>query len=101
MARLIEIQHVKDCPARLAIQVGDLLLIAASGGRIQSGAAVELWGPYLPAVAATTGEIVAATGSPNAIALRAREIGGAVVEVFIGDPWHETQTTVLLITVEA
>jgi hypothetical protein len=101
MSRLIEMQHVQNCLAPLAIRVGDLLLIQASGGRIQSGSSVELWGPYLPAVAAATGEIVTAMGSPNAILVRAREPGSAVMEVFTGDPWRETRTTTLRITAEA
>jgi hypothetical protein len=39
VGRLIEVRNVVDLPGALVVQVGDLLLFRATGGRIQSGAA--------------------------------------------------------------
>jgi hypothetical protein len=102
MSRLIEVQQVEDCPTPLAVRVGDILLLRATGGRVRSGGrAVELWGPFLPAVVAGAGDVVAPVGSPSAVLVRARRPGSATLDLFTGDPWHEPRTTTLGLTVES
>lgn len=100
MSRLIELQQVTDCCGPLSIGVGDVLLIPASGCRVERGSSVELGGPYLSATATAAGEILTAAGSPNTVLVWARQRGPAVLEIITGDPWRETQTTRLHINVE-
>ena len=102
MSRLIEVQRVEDCTSPLVVRVGDVLLLHASGGRVRSGgAAVELWGPFLPAVIASTGEVLAPTGAPNTVLLRARAPGPATLDMFTGDPWHAPRIVTLSLAVES
>ena len=102
MPRLIEVQKVENCPSPLAVRVGDVLLIQATGGRVRdSGPAVELWGPFLSAVVAETGAVLAPMGPPNTVLARAREPGSATLDLFCGDPFHSPRTTTLSLTVES
>jgi hypothetical protein len=99
---LIEVQQVEGSPLPLAVRVGDVLLIHATGGRARTGEpSVELWGPYLSAVVADTGSVLAPMGPPNVVLVRARKPGSATLDVFTGDPWHAPRTTTLGLTVEA
>jgi hypothetical protein len=101
MARLIEVQQVEEGSSPLAIRVGDVLLIRATGARVRGGGrSVELWGPFLSAVVGETGAVLAPIGPPNAVLVRAREPGSASLDVFTGDPWHAPRTTTLDLTVE-
>jgi hypothetical protein len=99
MSRLIELQEVKHCRGPLTIRVGDVLLISASGGRIQSGTSIELGGPYLPATAVAS-EVVTAMGTPHTMLAWARQRGPAALEVVTGDPWQVSETNILHIIVE-
>src|SRR5947209_8020038 len=100
MSRLIEVQRAEDCPSPLKVSVGDVLLFRASGGRVQSGGpSVELWGPFFPAVVATTGEVVAPMGSPDAVLVRARVPGSVSLEIVTGDPWQGPRTTTSVLIV--
>jgi hypothetical protein len=98
MARLIEI----DGPIAelIKLQAGDLLVIAASGGRVNSGhEVVEILGPFYPGIIISTGEIIEPQGSPHKIMLLARGSGTASVETFWGDAWSGSkiiQTSVIV-----
>jgi hypothetical protein len=100
MSRLIEVQRVTD-PSPLVVRVGDVLVVPASGARVDAGGpAVELWGPFRTAVVADTGEVLAPEGPPNTVLVRARQPGTATIEVFLGDPFHESRPTTLTVAVE-
>ncbi|HEV8072389.1 MAG TPA: hypothetical protein VGP76_32020 [Planctomycetaceae bacterium] len=99
MARLIELTHVKNSHGPVSIRVGDVLLISASGGLVQSGSSIELGGPYIPATAVGS-EVLTAMGGPHTMLAWARQHGPATLEIVTGDPWQETEVTVLHISVE-
>jgi hypothetical protein len=100
MPRLIELQEVQRYRGPLTIRVGDVLLISGSGGQIESGSSIELGGPYLPATAAASGEVLTAVGTPHTMLAWARRRGPAILEVVSGDPWQETQKTILHVNVD-
>jgi hypothetical protein len=101
MSRLIELQRVQDAPSHLSVRVGDVLLIGATGGRVEDGgAAVELWGPFVSGVVGTDGSVVTPMGPPNTVLVRARGPGSATLELFTGDPFHGPRATRLVLTVE-
>ena len=102
MARLIEVQDVRACPPRLTIEVGDVLLVRAAGGRVRSGGdAVEMLGPYVEAVVGTNDQILAPMGPPNTLLIRARAAcAGAEVGLFIGEVFHRVEEVTVVLTVE-
>ena len=61
---------------------------------------MELWGPFLSAVVAVNGAVMAPMGPPNAVLARAREPGAATLELFTGDPFHAPRSATLVLTVE-
>jgi hypothetical protein len=102
VARLIEIRpgH-RRLPATLTLRTGDLLLFAATGGRVTAGAAaVELVGIFQPGVLADDGRILAPAGAPGTVVFRVRGPGRASIEVVTGDPWRSTETAGLDLVVE-
>lgn len=101
MARLIEVPDAEKCASDLPLQVGDMLLFHASGGRIGSGGdAVEILGPYLEAIVGEDGNVLTPMGAPNVVLVRARRPGRAAIDVITGDPWDGPRTTRLGIRVE-
>ena len=107
MGRLIEIQDPPAAPARLTVEVGDVLQFSASGGHVRSGAdIIEMLGPLVGAVLADDGgkpssDVLAPMGAPNTVLFVARRAGRAIIDVVTGDPWHAPQTSVLDIEVRA
>ena len=99
MPRLVEIQRAEDAPATVRLQTGDVLSIGGSGGLIRDGEdAVTFVGAFLPAVCATTGEVVAPMGAPSIVLFAARAPGSATIEVVGGDPWSvSTRTTITIL----
>lgn len=86
MARLINIDG--PIAALINLQTGDLMVIAASGGRVMSGhEVVELLGPFYPGVLSATGDIIEPAGSPGTVIIVARRPGMATIETFWGDSW--------------
>ena len=101
MSRLIEVQDPRACPRRLTLRVGDVLAFAATGGRVRRGGeAVELLGPFLPAVLAAGGEVLSPAGAPSAVLFRARGVGDSTIDVMTGDPWGASRATTLDVRVE-
>ena len=100
MPRLIELQEVKNFQGPVTIRVGDVLLIGGSGGRIESGSSVELGGPYVPATAVASGEVLTAMGTAGTMLAWARSRGLTILEIVSGDPWQETEKTILHVNVE-
>jgi len=101
MARLIEIQDAQLCPSPLVIQVGDVLLLHATGGSVQSGTEyLQLIGPLLSAVLGDDGQIFTPEGAPNTVLFRAVEAGEAQVHVVAGDPWHSPRLVSITVRVE-
>lgn len=102
MARLIEIQDAAACRGPLAVRVGDVLMLRAAGVRVDPGSeALELLGPFTPALVGDNGEVLSAMGAPGTVLLRARQAGGAEIAVVAGDPFHAPRTTRLRIVVQA
>ncbi len=101
MGRLVEVRSVIDLPAELVVQVGDLLLFRATGGRIQSGTAVTNLGSFVAATLTSDGQVLSAQGAPDATLFLALEPGRVLVDLFTGDPWHDPRRTTLAIEVQA
>jgi hypothetical protein len=100
MRRLIEVQRVEACASPMAVTVGDVLVIGASGGRVvEGGPVVELWGPLHSAVVGTDGAVVAPMGPPNTVLIRACRPGSATIELFTGDPFGARRAATLRLTV--
>ena len=96
MGRLIEIQAEQSLPPTLAVRVGDLLMIEASGGHVRSGVeAVELLGIFLRSVMGDNQQVLSPMGVPNAVMFIARRPGSAKIDIVTGDPWHDPKTVVL------
>src|SRR5208283_4095440 len=100
MGRLIEVPHIGDLPAEVVVQVGDLLLFRATGGRVQSGAGLVALGSFVAGVIASDGRTISAMGAPAATLFRAMEPGRALIDLFTGDPWREPRRTTLAVEVQ-
>jgi hypothetical protein len=101
MGRLVEVRGVVDLPAELVVQVGDLLLFRATGGRIQSGTGVTNLGSFVAGTLSSDGQVLSAVGAPDATLFHALEPGRVLIELFTGDPWHEPRRTTLAVEVQA
>jgi hypothetical protein len=101
MGRLIEVQRVVDLPPELVVQVGDLLLFRATGGRVRSGAGVINIGSFVAGSLTQDGNVVSAVGAPDATLFRVLEPGRALIDLFTGDPWHESHRTTVAVEVTA
>lgn len=100
MGRLIEVPHIGDLPAELIVQVGDLLLFRATGGRVQSGAGLANLGSFVAGAMTSDGRVVSALGAPNATLFHALEPGRALIDLFTGDPWREPRRTTVVVEVQ-
>jgi hypothetical protein len=101
VGRLIEIRPgVGALRSNLTVKVGDVLVFAATGGHVQCGEAVELWGAFLTGVLKDDGQILSPAGAPNAVLFLACHPGRAKIDVITGDPWHASKVTTLHIIVE-
>jgi hypothetical protein len=100
MGRMIEIDPAQALPTSLTLRVGDLLVFAASGGHVRSGAGViEMLGPFIPGVVGGDGGILSPMGSPNAVLFSVRSPGRATIDVMTGDPWRSPRANVIDIIV--
>ncbi len=102
MRRLIDIQPTaQGFPPALTVQVGDLLMFGASGGRVRSdGDAVEFLGAFRTSVLGTAGSILSPMGAPSTVLFRARHLGRATIDVITGDPWHAPRTSTIQLVVD-
>lgn len=102
MSRYIDVRPEEEgLPDQLVLSVDDVVRVAATGGRVLSGAAVELVGILTESVVGTDGTVVTPMGVPGTVLLRAREPGEAVVEVVTGDPFRSSVTRTVAVRVEA
>jgi hypothetical protein len=99
MGRLIEVRRVVDLPAELVVQVGDLLLFRATGGRVQSGVGVTHLGSFVAGALTGDGKVVSAVGAPDATLFHALEPGRALIDLFTGDPWRDPRRTTVTVEV--
>jgi hypothetical protein len=75
----------------LHVQVGDLLMFGASGGRLlEGGTTVELLGIFSTSVLSDDGRVLSPVGPPTTALFRALQSGQARIEVIRGDPWQAT-----------
>jgi hypothetical protein len=88
MARFIDIRSDEPLPTDLTLDVGDLVRISATGGRVRSGTAVEILGVFSDSVVGTDGSVLTPLGAPNVVLVQALATGDAVVEIFTGDPFQ-------------
>jgi hypothetical protein len=73
----------------LNVQVGDLLMFGASGGRLlEGGTAVELAGIFSISVLSNDGRVLSPAGPPTTVLFRAIQSGQTRIEVIRGDPWQ-------------
>jgi hypothetical protein len=102
VARLVDAQNLAELPAHLTLNLGDVLVLPASGARVQRGADVlEVLGAYIPGLVHEDGRVLAPMGAPNTVLIRASQVGSATILVMTGDPWHGPPTTIsLTVTVE-
>jgi hypothetical protein len=101
MGRLIEVPRVVDLPPELIVEVGDLLLFRATGGRVQTGAGVTNLGSFVIGSLTEDGKVISAVGAPDATLFQASAPGRALIDLFTGDPWHEPRRTTVAIEVTA
>ncbi|HEX8350315.1 MAG TPA: hypothetical protein VF598_10165 [Hymenobacter sp.] len=102
MARLIEMENLLDLPARVRLEVGDVLLFPASGGRVQNGTeSLAFLGAFLPGLLQPGGEILSPMGAPNTVLFHAHSRGQATIAVMAGDPWQDPITKILEVIVVA
>jgi hypothetical protein len=100
LARLVEVQGTRECPSSLVVRPGELLLFWAAGGHVRSGHdVVELLGAFVTATVGDNGEILEPMGPPNAVVMRAKAPGRALIDVVTGDPFHAPITRVFGVTV--
>ena len=106
MARLISIEDPLNCPPRLVLFAGDILVCWASGTRLPpTGAgAIELLGFFQSGEATATSDpgaaLPAPAGPPDRVVFRARRPGLVIIELITGSPWHTPRATPLEIVVE-
>ncbi len=99
MARLIEMGDA--LPASLTVKVGDVLNFAASGGAVETGAAViEAIGPFAPAIVGLEGRTVTAESPPTSVLFRAQAPGRARLAIYTGFGSPEPGATTIEIVVE-
>ena len=100
MGRLIDLRHgVPGEPRSLTIAVGDVLRVAATGGRVREGSAIELLGIYTESTVGTDGSVLTPAGAPNVVLFLGIAPGESVIDVVTGDPWrsptaHEVRVSV-------
>jgi hypothetical protein len=99
MGRLIEVRRVADLPSELFVQVGDLLLFHATGGRVQSGPGLTNLGSFIAGTLTGDGQVVSAVGAPDATLFHATELGRVTIELFTGDPWRDPRQTLVAVEV--
>jgi len=100
MARLIEVRETRSTPSRLILETGDLLMFAATGGQVRSGAdVVNVLGPFSIGILVVGGQILTPHGPPNTVFFLARGPGRARIEVITGDPWGAHETILLEVVV--
>ncbi|MDT3444298.1 MULTISPECIES: hypothetical protein [unclassified Pseudofrankia] len=100
MSRLIEAQPAALNPALpVTLQVGDVLRLAASGGRVREGSSVELLGIFTEGLVGTDGTVLTPLGAPNTVLFRARVPGQSTVDVVTGDPWRSTRSNSVTVVV--
>jgi hypothetical protein len=63
VGRLIEVRNVVNLPAALMVPAGDLLLFHATGGRIQSGAAMTNLSSFMAGTLIDDGKVLSAVGA--------------------------------------
>jgi hypothetical protein len=101
MPRLIEVQDARTCASPLRVRAGDVLMIHAAGGRIESGAdVVEVLGPFVGSVVGGDGSVAEPSGPPNSVLFRIRRAGDAVIRVIGGDPFSAPQASEIHIAAE-
>ena len=101
MSRFIDLRPDEESlPAELALAVGDVLRVAATGGAVRSGTGVELLGVLTDSVVGTDGSILTPSGPPGAVLFCARSPGRAVVDVVSGDPFGSSVRRTLVVRVE-
>ncbi|HEU0099762.1 MAG TPA: hypothetical protein VFQ67_13440 [Allosphingosinicella sp.] len=100
MSRLIDVGD--DAVADLVVRVGDVLSFAASGGKVERGASsVEALGSFLPAVVATSGDVLSPETPATTTLFRALAPGRARLSLYSGRDWSVPETRSVEILVEA
>lgn len=100
MARLIDIDDIQSLPSILHLNIGDLLMVKASGGFVKKGeSSIERLGPFILGVLQKDHSILSPIGSPGTVIFVARKIGQATIAVATGDPFFNPQLVELEIRI--
>jgi hypothetical protein len=87
--RLIEVRPSQGVEGPIVVETGDLVLLRASGTRLETGEGViEVLGSFRTAVAGRDGAVLTPAGPPDAVVLRAVAPGHASAAVSTGDPFR-------------
>jgi hypothetical protein len=101
VGRYIDIRPDQEgLPAELALTVGDVVRVAATGGHVRSGSGVELLGILAESVVGTDGTVLTPLGPPGVVLFRALEPGHAVVDVVTGNPFGSPVTRSIAVRIE-
>lgn len=103
MPRLIEIADPSSCSTVLPLEVGDILMVKASGAHLrgEKDGVAEILGAYVSAVLGTRGALITPMGAPNVVICRATRAGSIAIDFMTGDPYFKTQTVTLRLVVGA
>ena len=103
MGRLIELLPGDGAPpARLGLRVGDVLVVAATGGDVPSNpSALECLGAFRSGVVGGNGAVLSPEGPPDRVLFVGRAPGAAVLRVVTGDPWGARRSTLIEVHLEA
>jgi hypothetical protein len=101
MPSLIEIDGAADLPRHLELRRGDVVLLWATGARLQAGKrdVIQALGPFTPAIATLDGVVVAPAAPPNTVLLVAHTPGEVSIDVVTGDAWGTRRESRLRIVV--
>jgi hypothetical protein len=81
------------------LEVGDLLRVGATGGRVDEGKCLVCLGAFRTGFLPQTGAFIHHSGPPTAVFFRAIEPGTARITLFTGDPYHDRSAVAVKIDV--
>jgi hypothetical protein len=91
VGRLVEFEPGQRLSSTLEIQVGDVLLFRASGGKVLAGTdIVESLGAFTTSTPIEDGRVLAPMGGPDTVLFLAKRPGRCRLEIVSGDAFQGT-----------
>ena len=84
----------------MTLEVGDLLRVGATGGRVEDGVSLRCLGAFRTGYVRQVGRVVTHSGPPNATLFHAIKLGRARIALFTGDPFHHPGKTTVEVDVQ-